>query len=235
MISEVTVASAKTLEVSGKVAETTKKVGDAIDITRRIDITARVTDVKSGIDISKRIVPDKAKLMDYTGKELTEKQKTELTAKGMSKGILGDCTYKDGIVKLKTVYNKFENRVLPETDVKYVRKTVDIKGTKVEGVFPEFKSVFTTHLPDNILMSSDKVQFNHCVKNLQNEIKNNPGLSNHFSSRQLDQIKTGKTPGGYTWHHNEQLGKMELVKTDIHDMAKHTGGRAIWGGGGIHR
>ena len=235
MIGEVTAAAAKTLEVSAKVAETTKKVGDTIDITRRIDITATATDVTPRIDISKRIVPDKSKLMDYTGKELTAKQKTELIAKGMSKGILGDCTYKDGIVQLKTVYNKFENRVLPETDVKYVRKTVDIKGTKIEGVFPEFKSVYTTHLPDNILMSSDKVQFNHCCKSLQNEIKNNPGLSKQFSSRQLDQIKHGITPDGYTWHHNEQLGKMELVKSDIHDTAKHTGGRAIWGGGSINR
>ena len=235
MIGEVATAAAKTLEVSAKVAETTKKVGDAVDITRRIDITATATEFKPGVDISKRIVPDKAKLMDYTGKELTNKQKNELTAKGMSKGILGDCTYKDGIVQLKTVYNKFENRVLPGTDVKYVRKTLDIKGTIIEGVFPEFKSLFTTYLPDNLLLASDKVQFSHCVKSLQNEIKNNPGFSKQFSPRQLEQIKAGKTPGGYTWHHNEQLGKMELVKSDVHDIAKHTGGRAIWGGGGIHR
>ena len=235
MIGEVATAAAKTVEVSTKVAETTKKVGDVVDITRRIDITAKAADIKPGVNISKRIGPDKVSRIDYSGKELTTKQKTELSAKGVSKGILGDCTYKDGIVQLKTVYNKFENRILPGTDVKYVRKAVDIKGTIIEGVFPEFKSEFTTFLPDNILMASDKVQFSHCIKNLQNEIKNNPGLSKKFSSRQLEQIKAGKTPGGYTWHHNEQLGKMELVKFDIHDTAKHTGGRAIWGGGGIHR
>ena len=180
-------------------------------------------------------MPDKAKLMDYTGKELTAKQKNELVEKGFSKGILGDCTYKDGIVKLKTQYNKLENRVCPGTDVKYVRKAVDLMGTKIEGVFPEFKSAFTTFLPDNILMASDGKQFNYCIKSLQNEIKNNPALSKKFSARELEQIKAGKTPSGFTWHHNEMPGKMELVKSDIHDTAKHTGGRAVWGGGGIHR
>ena len=235
MIGEVATAAAKMLEVSAKVAETTKKVGDVVDITRRIDITATATEVKPGVDISKRIVPDKAKLMDYTGKELTAKQKNELVEKGFSKGILGDCTYKDGIVKLKTQYNKLENRVCPGTDVKYVRKAVDLMGTKIEGVFPEFKSAFTTFLPDNILMASDGKQFNYCIKSLQNEIKNNPALSKKFSARELEQIKAGKTPSGFTWHHNEMPGKMELVKSDIHDIAKHTGGRAVWGGGGIHR
>lgn len=232
MIGEV---AAKTLEVSAKIAETTKKVGKAVDITRRIDITAMPVEKKTGVDISRRIMPDKAKLMDYTGNELTAKQKTELTSKGMSKGILGDCTYKDGIVKLKTRYNKFENHVCPGTDVKYVRKNVELKGTKIEGVFPEFKSAFTTFLPDNLLMTSDAKQFNYCMKSLQNEIKNNPALSKKFIPREFEQIKSGITPSGYTWHHNEQLGKMELVKSDVHNTAKHTGGRAIWGGGSSYR
>ena len=91
MIGEVVAAAAKKLEVSAKIAETTKKVGKAVDITRRIDITAMPVEKKTGVDISRRIMPDKTKLMDYTGQELTAKQKTELTAKGMSKGILGDC------------------------------------------------------------------------------------------------------------------------------------------------
>ncbi|MFE8645562.1 DUF6531 domain-containing protein [Sphingomonas sp. NCPPB 2930] len=31
----------------------------------------------------------------------------------------------------------------------------------------------------------------------------------------------------FTWHHNEQLGKMQLVPRDIHDAVKHTGGFAV--------
>ena len=36
-----------------------------------------------------------------------------------------------------------------------------------------------------------------------------------------------ETPNGYTWHHNEDIGVMELVKSDIHSAVKHTGGFAI--------
>jgi HNH/ENDO VII superfamily nuclease len=40
------------------------------------------------------------------------------------------------------------------------------------------------------------------------------------------------TPSGYTWHHHEDLGRMQLVKTSVHDAAQsglhHSGGRSIW-------
>ena len=37
-----------------------------------------------------------------------------------------------------------------------------------------------------------------------------------------------ETPAGYTWHHNEQLGRMQLVRTDIHAKTGHTGGHTIY-------
>jgi RHS repeat-associated protein len=36
------------------------------------------------------------------------------------------------------------------------------------------------------------------------------------------------TPAGYTWHHHEDLGRMQLVRTDVHAAASHSGGRSIW-------
>ena len=48
-------------------------------------------------------------------------------------------------------------------------------------------------------------------------------------------IEDGYTPDGYTWHHNEEKGKMQLVDTDIHSQTRHTGGRNIWGGGTENR
>ncbi|MFL1733100.1 HNH endonuclease, partial [Moraxella oculi] len=36
-----------------------------------------------------------------------------------------------------------------------------------------------------------------------------------------------KTPNGYTWHHQD-LGRMQLVKTDIHQKTGHTGGYSIY-------
>lgn len=37
-----------------------------------------------------------------------------------------------------------------------------------------------------------------------------------------------RTPRGYTWHHDEDLGTMMLVPADLHDAVKHTGGIAAY-------
>lgn len=36
---------------------------------------------------------------------------------------------------------------------------------------------------------------------------------------------------GYTWHHSEIPGKMQLVETKVHVQSGHTGGNLIWCGG----
>ncbi len=40
---------------------------------------------------------------------------------------------------------------------------------------------------------------------------------------------------GFVWHHNENVGIMDLIADDIHNSVKHIGGRNIWGGGSIAR
>jgi A nuclease of the HNH/ENDO VII superfamily with conserved WHH len=35
-------------------------------------------------------------------------------------------------------------------------------------------------------------------------------------------------PAGFTWHHNENLGLMQLVEKDVHLAVAHTGGFAIF-------
>ena len=56
-----------------------------------------------------------------------------------------------------------------------------------------------------------------------------------FTEDQIEDIMDGKTPEGYTWHHDADTGKMQLVETKMHDRtqggAAHTGGKSIWGGG----
>jgi DNase/tRNase domain of colicin-like bacteriocin len=36
------------------------------------------------------------------------------------------------------------------------------------------------------------------------------------------------TPAGYTWHHHQQTGRMQLVEYKTHRMTGHTGGFALW-------
>lgn len=40
---------------------------------------------------------------------------------------------------------------------------------------------------------------------------------------------------GFVWHHNEDVGIIDLVADDKHNAVKHIGGRNIWGGGTISR
>ncbi len=39
------------------------------------------------------------------------------------------------------------------------------------------------------------------------------------------------TPAGYTWHHHQDSGRMQLVPTDLHARTAHTGGASLWAGG----
>lgn len=48
-------------------------------------------------------------------------------------------------------------------------------------------------------------------------------------------LEIGETPYGYTWHHTETPGRMQLVPSAIHDVARHRGGQSIWGGGNQNR
>ena len=38
-----------------------------------------------------------------------------------------------------------------------------------------------------------------------------------------------KAPEGYTWHHNQENGKIQLIPKNIHDHVKHTGGASLAG------
>ena len=84
----------------------------------------------------------------------------------------------------------------------------DIKVTKVEGMrygFADFESAGivkeTKYLPEDMWKMTDAEQF-----------------------KWLDE-QIGGTVEGYTWHHTETPGKMELVPTGIHNVTTHNGGR----------
>ncbi|THJ30088.1 type IV secretion protein Rhs, partial [Lampropedia aestuarii] len=53
------------------------------------------------------------------------------------------------------------------------------------------------------------------------------------SSRDVDFARANKTAGfastpeGYTWHHNQDAGYMQLIPSDVHGAIKHSGGIAV--------
>lgn len=128
-----------------------------------------------------------------------------------------------------------EGKNHPVTGVPFEKKTIEKDGEKDEGIFPVFDKVTTVELPENMYKDKDSEQFKYCNNELKEKIENDSTLREKFTEEQLEQIEAGRTPKGYTWHHSEDKGKMELVDTEIHAKTGHTGGRSIWGGGTENR
>jgi len=173
----------------------------------------------------------KVKEIDYP-RELTEAEKKYLEdTLGWGEKQLKKCTINEkGVIVYKTDRRDLEGKV-SENGVPYERKIIEINGVKIEGVFPRFNSVFDTYL-DPIDYKSNTYA-DECNAKLKDEINNNPELRKQFTPEQLKDITEGRTPRGYVWHHNEEPGKMQLVKRIDHDRtiggASHTGGNALWG------
>ena len=129
-------------------------------------------------------------------------------------------------------HEELEGKKHPETGVPYERRTVQVDGKNIEGVFPQFESKYDTKLPEELYKENDSRQFKYCTQQLKEEIQKNPKLAEQFNARQYQQIMDGAPRiSGYTWHHAEDPGKMQLVNAETHAKTGHTGGRNIWGGG----
>lgn len=173
---------------------------------------------------------------EFKTRELTDQEKAELKEKlGWTDKQLDKCTIDDnGIIHYKTDREDMDGKT-SENGVRYERKTVVISGVTIEGVFPVFESKFDAQLPEDLLKASNAKQFKECNQQLQEAIEKDSDLRDQFDENQLEDIQNGKTPEGYVWHHNEESGKMQLVKIEDHDRtqggAAHTGGKTLWGGG----
>lgn len=167
---------------------------------------------------------------------LSNEEKNILKENGMSDSLIENAIKdKNGTIQLKTLNSSLEGIKHDTTLVAYNKKSIEVGGLKVEGVFPEFESVFDTKLSKENYNATDKNQFKECNSKLKETVQNDEILRKNFNEQQLEMIENGETPRGYTWHHNERIGEMQLVKTDIHNKTAHTGGKAIWGGGQENR
>ncbi|SFT61275.1 DNase/tRNase domain of colicin-like bacteriocin [Lachnospiraceae bacterium XBD2001] len=86
--------------------------------------------------------------------------------------------------------------------------------------------VFETTLDIDDWNKTDSEQFDKCNQALNEAVENDSELAAQFTPEQLEQIKNGKTPTGYTWHHSEKDGTMQLVPFGIHNSTNHSGGRS---------
>lgn len=168
---------------------------------------------------------------------LTEEEKVEVQEKtGWSDEQMKKCSIdEDGKMHYKCDNEHLEGKKHEQTGIEYVRKTIDINGVQVEVVVPDIPSDFDAQLPGELLKESNPKQFKECNEQLKNAIEKGETLKNKFTPEQIEDIMNGDTPEGYTWHHDAEVGKMQLVETKLHDRTQggvaHTGGKSLWGGG----
>lgn len=118
-----------------------------------------------------------------------------------------------------------------------------LSGTRhaVSGVpynqhgFPIFDAVCETRLPAELIKAKDVEQFRYATLELARKMRSDPRLAMRFTPEQREQIMAGYKPKGFTWHHHEDTGRMQLVETSLHQATPHRGGKAIWGGGQEYR
>ena len=135
---------------------------------------------------------------------------------------------------IDTINSNLEGTSHPEPGISFERTFFEHDGIIKEGVFPDFsKDVkFECELDESDFVKTRGSHFDKCNEMLNTEINKNPEWAkSQFSDRELMQIADRETPDGYTWHHNQEPGKMQLVPENIHAGTGHTGGFSIWGQG----
>ena len=115
-------------------------------------------------------------------------------------------------------------------EILYETRLADLKE---QGLIPDFSEhcQFETTLPNDLYLDNDYQQFKYCNEQLRQAYENGTLDTEQFTDRQLEQIRNGDKPEGYTWHHHEEPGRMQLVDSEIHAETRHVGGRYLWGGG----
>jgi filamentous hemagglutinin len=98
--------------------------------------------------------------------------------------------------------------------------------------FPIFDDVaaFDTRIASDAAgVANRRVHMVAASKQLDEAIKRGERSAAGFSQKQLEAIENHlpEIPG-YTWHHHQIRGRMQLVPTDIHDRTGHIGGFKEW-------
>lgn len=132
-----------------------------------------------------------------------------------------------------TINSKFLGSKHPDTGIEFVLKKLKYSdGQRIQGVFPVFPSFADIELPKDLYKAKFPEQQKYCLKQLQKKTKPFFGkYRKNFTEDQLADISNGILPDGFTWHHNEKEGLMQLVDTATHDATRHTGGMSLWGTG----
>lgn len=200
-------AASELVDSAGDIAKNSENASELLDTISEV--------TKAGDDIADAI--DNAKDAAKAGEA--------------AKDILVDVT--KGYTLLETINQKLLGSAHEKTGIKFVLSKIELSdGRKLQGVFPKFDSFVDIELPKELYKADFNKQQKECLEQLQKKLKNPfSKLRDKFTEDQIEDIMNGVLPDGFTWHHNEQEGLMQLVDSVIHNQTNHTGGMSIWGKG----
>lgn len=137
------------------------------------------------------------------------------------------------VVYAESLNDHYEGDVHPETSVPFERTEIQYAGETISGVYPVFESDFSAQLAPSDYELSDSAHEKMANAQLYDAIQHDAALqlSLGLSDDEVSALLHNETPAGYTWHHHEQPGHLQLVDAQTHNDTAHTGGRFIWGGG----
>jgi len=146
----------------------------------------------------------------------------------------------------KPVINKgYAGTDYPDGVIYREKIVYDANGNRVRWEGPVFDNVskFDITLPKEYLKLTEQEQYVEAYRQLREWISNNPKEAiKRFGAENAEKIKNGDTIGNagyYTFHHSEEVGKLQVVSRTLHQELHpeidgkhaHTGGMEIWGAG----
>lgn len=235
---------------AGEIPDSIEKVEPIAESTNRLEDATKILEPDMGViqevslDAIEQANIEKAEAkIDETSqslRELAEEEKQKLREENSLPENLIDAIRVDenGNYKVKCINEKYKGVENPDTGIRYIEKTITVNGVEITVVVPEFPSIFDVEIPSEIWEKGDTAIFMYCTEKLKEFLDANPEAKANFTSEQLDiiekicsgEIRNPRIPG-FTWHHSEIPGKMQLVDFKTHFDTRHTGGDFLWCGG----
>lgn len=81
---------------------------------------------------------------------------------------------------------------------------------------------------ESVLVRNERLHMKEAILHLKSEIQAGRVSPFEFTPQQLQDIYAGRSKiTDYTWHHHQDLGRMQLVPVSFHDV-DHVGGMHLW-------
>lgn len=220
----------KALEANEVISKEFTKGTEVLKPDMEIIKTQSLESVKqNNLDMDKKLVKE-----DNENRKLTEAERQSLQDKyTISRDLVENIRIDSkGVYVLPCRNEGLAGKKHEITGIPFKEKDIILGDIKLKGVFPEFPASYTCDIPKELYKAGDREIFKNCTEQLRDFLKEHPEVQAKFREQQLQQIHNGEPYiKGYTWHHSEVPGKMQLVETKVHALSGHTGGNSIWCGG----